>query len=339
MLAQNTPGKTIDASPGSSAAADDAGAVAVGIDIGGTKIAAGIVTKTGHLSHETSIPTPRPPRASRVRHLVETLLAQELAAADSLGLDVRAIGVGTAGIVDPWSGIVVSATDTLLDWVGTDIGAVIAAVCNLPVRVDNDVNAAAVAEVSVGAARSFRRCLIVAVGTGIGGALVADGRVERGATGTAGEIGHLPVGAVDGPACSCGRRGHLEAYASGPAMERRYAEVAPASPPADFRGIARLGESGDIVATRVISDAGSVLGRTLGGLVNVFDPEVVVLGGGVVEGSSVYMECAQAAFRAELLPTTARVLLLTAHFRSNAGLVGAGILALEDRAEAGSRDA
>lgn len=301
--------------------------VTIGIDIGGTKVAAGIVTRDGGVAHVSEGRTPDGGDPMKVVELVVSLLRRKVATASRMGLTVTGIGVGTAGVVSPSSGTVVSATENLSGWASIDLGATLTAASGLPVLVDNDVNAIAVAETSVGVAKAYDRSLIVSVGTGIGGAMVVHGVVDRGATGTAGEIGHMPIGPIDGPGCSCGRRGHLEAYASGPSMHRDYTAAAQAEPVPDYRAVARLAMRGDAVAERVVAAGAAVLGRVLGGLVNVLDPACVVLAGGVIGSGRGYLDAVETAFRAELLPATALVPMLISGLRVRAGIAGAGISA------------
>jgi glucokinase len=256
-------------------------------------------------------------------------LALETREAASRDWDVAAVGVGSAGVVDHDSGRVVSATDALPGWPGIDLRGELSARSGLPVSVDNDVNATALAEARAGAACDARRAILVMVGTGVGGALIGDRNVERGSSGTAGEIGHLPIGPVDGRLCGCGRGGHLEAYTSGPAMATWYRERGGRGA-ADFRGVAHLARSGDPLALAVVTEGAATLGRALGGLVNVLDPDAVVVGGGVVAAGGVFLRPLRRAYRAELLPGTAGVPMRVSRFGPRSGVIGAGILALDD---------
>jgi glucokinase len=303
-------------------------ALSVGIDIGGTKIAAGLIDARGRVHHTATAGTPRPALAESILEAVGRLVAGELAVAHRLDRQVVGVGVGTAGVVDPVTGTITSATETLVDWKGVEVSTRLASAVGLGVRVDNDVNAMAVAESQVGVGRGHGRILLIAVGTGIGGALVHCGGVDRGVSGTAGEVGHLPVGPTNGPRCPCGRRGHLEAYAAGPAIARRYAELA-STKTGDFRNVADRAATGDGDAVEALQEGATILGRALGGLVNVLDPEVVILAGGVVRAGPPFTGPLRDAFKAELLPGTSGVRLRHARFRSRAAVVGAGLLAFE----------
>jgi glucokinase len=304
--------------------------LAVGVDIGGTKVGVALVDADGCLLHEALAATPRPPDGDSVAALMIDLVANALAIASSAGRTVEAIGVGTAGVISPSTGAVASATNSLINWTGVDIRSRLRAISALPVVVVNDVNAMAVAEVKAGAGREFNRFLVVAVGTGIGGALVRDGRVDHGASGTAGEIGHLPVGPVDGRPCGCGRFGHLEAYCSGPSMARRYIELSRSTGSFDFEAVVSRARDGEPIAVDVVLEGASILGRAIGGLVNVLDPEAVVLGGGVVSAGQDVLLPFERSFRAELLPGPSRVALRYARFGSTTGVVGAALNALTE---------
>ncbi|MFH6691348.1 ROK family protein, partial [Cellulosimicrobium funkei] len=175
---------------------------------------------------------------------------------------LRAIGVGTAGVVDVGRGVIVSATDTLPGWPGTDVAgglrrrlADLAADADLPVSVENDVDAHAAGEVWRGAAAGARSALLVAVGTGVGGAVVLDGRPLRGAHHVAGELGHVPVPGAELLRCPCGRTGHLEAIGAGPAVHRRYLALGGDATSPDTRDVVARADAGDELAVSVVRDA------------------------------------------------------------------------------------
>jgi glucokinase len=193
---------------------------------------------------------------------------------------------------------------------------------SLPVAVDNDVRAAALGEARYGAAAE-RGALVVAVGTGIGGALIRDGALVPGASGVAGHLGHLPVPQAGPYRCSCGRFDHLEAVASGPAMVRAARNAG--LHVADLPALLVMAEA-DGRAREALEHSASVLGRTLGGLVNLLDPDVVVIGGGVAGAGDLWWEPLRRAFAAEALPPAAPRLARAA-LGTRAGLIGAAELA------------
>ncbi len=309
---------------------------ALGVDIGGTKIAAAVVREDGSVIGRRAVPTPVAGGAAAI--LAAALALSRRVLEEGRGLDIIAIGVGSAGEVDADHGVVTYASDNLPGWAGLALADEFAAATGLPAVIDNDVNALAAGESQFGAGRGFRDVLYVAVGTGIGGAVVLDGRLRRGASWAAGEIGHL-IAAWDGDrVCSCGRRGHLEAYAAGPALAARYWELAGieasgggsqgAAEALDLRAVAARARAGDLLARRVIAEGAEILGICLGGLLNVLDPQALVIGGGVAELGDLWWRPLAAALRGNPLPGPAQILLRPAHLGADSVLIGAAWLAL-----------
>ncbi len=291
--------------------------VVAGVDIGGTKIAAGLVDVDGRVTSRRTEATPE-----EAVDVVDTV-ANMLEALDP----PAAAGVGSAGVIDPQTGAVVSATDAIRHWAGTKLRDELKARTGLRVAVDNDVHAHARGELWLGAARSHDTVLFVAVGTGIGASLVIDGRVYHGSRGVAGHLGHLPATDGGDRPCSCGGSGHVEAVASGPAMARTYAEHANAA--LTVTEMSQRADQGDEVAASIIADAGASVGRAIGGAVNVVDPEIVVVGGGVSHCGRRWMDALTIAARAELLAAAAGVPIVPAGLGPDAALVGAAHLARE----------
>jgi glucokinase len=232
--------------------------------------------------------------------------------------------------------VITYASDNLPGWTGTDLAAAFSEAFGLPVSVDNDVNAMALGERIFGAGRGFEHALYLTVGTGVGGALVQDGKLWRGSTWTAGEIGHLLVSWDGRRRCSCGYTGHLEAYCAGPALAARYAEQASLADPPDLRDIAARASTGDDLARETIAEGATILGLALGGLLSVLDPQAVIVGGGVVELGEVWWRPLEAAVRAAPMPGPARVVLRRAELGVHAVLAGAGWMALEEHADLSS---
>lgn len=317
-----------------------AGPLAIGIDVGGTKLAGGVVDRYGRVSGLTRADTPAGDPA-RLRDVIVDLV-EELAAAHP----VVAVGVGAAGWVDPGPGRIRFAPH--LAWRDEPLREELARALRRPVRLENDANAAAWAEYRFGAGRpGGDPLLLVTVGTGIGGGIVAGGRLLRGAHGFAGEPGHQVV-VPDGRPCGCGRRGCLEQYASGPALVRSV-RAAAAEQPAAAAGLRELvgdldrltgplvttaARAGDKLARDAFDQLGRWLGAGLADLVQLLDPELLVIGGGVAEAGELLLAPAREAYRQALgqrgrLPVAQ---LRAARLGSLAGLVGAADLA---RAAAG----
>ncbi len=291
--------------PGSSSAT-------LGLDLGGTKIAAGVLLGEELVSF-VERPTPRGGAA------VVGALAE--AAREALGgRSVVAAGVGTPGPLDFDRGVVRFAPN-LPGLKNFPLRARLEAALGLPVVLENDANAAALAEHHLGAARGARHSLFVTVSTGIGGGVIVDGRVHRGAFGQGGEVGHLTV-LPGGPLCGCGNRGCLEAVASGRALERdaAYAYGRPVPVPELFA-------RNDAKARALIEGAAGHLGLALASLQRVFDPEVIVLGGGVaLGGGAAFLRRIEAAYRGHLRGWRLAPLRL-ARLGREAGVIGAALAA------------
>jgi glucokinase len=310
--------------------------LAIGIDIGGTKVAGGVVNSRGEVLARSHGHTPAHDVA-RTRQVIIDVI-RELASA----YQVVAVGIGAAGWIDADGATVRYAPN--LAWRDEPLRETVAAAVGLPVVVENDGNAAAWAEFRFGAGRGAGDSMVlVSVGTGIGGGIVVAGRLVRGAHGMAAEMGHARA-VPDGLACGCGRRGCLEQYASGRALAR-LARVGAAESPGDAGGLLELAggdpaaitgpmvttaaQSGDKVATEAFQQVGRWLGGGLADLVQVLDPQVIVVSGGVAEAGDLLLAPAREAFVEQL---AARGQLPVAPVRaaglgSLAGVVGAADLA------------
>lgn len=291
----------------------------VGVDIGGTKIAAAALDASGVLSHRLIRPTPRGSEA--VLDVVADLVA-ELAGSVRVG----AVGVGAPGVIDARDGSVLSSTDVLPGWAGTAVRCELQRRTGLPVAVDNDVRVMARGELALGAGRGYHDVIFVSVGTGVGGALARDGRVVTGPHGTAGELAHLLIPGTGAIACGCGRRDHLEGAVSGPAITAAYAARS-GTPAASLHEVAALMRLGDPIARNVVTEAGVLLGRVLAGLVAAVDVEVVVVGGGVAQIGSDFLGPLVESLRSEALPPLRHIAVQAAILGTDAPLIGAARLA------------
>ncbi|MDG6103426.1 ROK family protein [Dactylosporangium aurantiacum] len=299
--------------------------VVAAIDIGGTKTAVALVRHDRMLAR-TQAPTPaRDGGAAVLRqaaHLLDTLR-------DGVPAPV-AFGAAVAGVVDT-DGVVHSATDAIDGWDGTAVTAALTALTGLPGRTINDVHAFVLGEAGHGAAAGRRDVIGVAVGTGIGGGIISGGRLLTGARGAAGHLGHVPAGPAAGLPCPCGGSGHIEAVASGPAMTARYRAGRRATGAdaerMDLRHVVAAAAHGDPLAATILREAGTALGTVLGGLVNTFDPDVVVIGGGAAVPA--LLAATVPAVAAAAMPIRADVPVLPTALGGDAALFGAAITALE----------
>ena len=253
-------------------------------------------------------------------------------------MPITAVGIGTAGVVDVERGTILSATDAITGWAGTSVAAGVrerlaaAGLGELPVHVENDVDAYAAGEAWLGAGAGAEVVLMVAVGTGVGGALVIEGRTRRGAHHVAGEIGHVPVPGAQGEPCTCGRPGHLEGVAAGPQIHRRYLAKGGDPDVPDAREVERRAAAGDRIAQGVYRDSAACLGRALAGLVTVIDPDVVVVSGGLARAGDLWWGPLRRTFAAEIIDPLASIKIIPATLGTTAPIVGAarGALALAE---------
>ncbi|MGH2843179.1 MAG: ROK family protein, partial [Solirubrobacteraceae bacterium] len=288
-----------------------------GVDIGGTKLAVGAIDRDGRVLRRRIAPTPSGP--DKILETVASMI-------EDLGRP-QAVGVGAPGIIDGSSGRVWWATDTIAGWAGTEVTGVLSALIGGTVVADNDVRMMAHGESLLGAGRPHPDALLVSVGTGVGGAVRRCGELIHGAHGTAGEIAHLYVGPGT-RVCSCGRTGHLEAAVAGPGIAAAYTDHLGKSAPA-LEQVAESMRAGDPLARTVIEDAAVILGRALAGLVVALDVGAVIIAGGVLEIGDAWLSPLREALHAEVFPSHRQVPVLAAELGSEAGLVGAGLMAFE----------
>jgi glucokinase len=313
---------------------------AIGVDLGGTFLKMALLAPDGSIAARETVPTGGVEgfdavlarMAAGVRRLMERAPAGEIAG----------VGVGVPGMVDMAAGVVDDIPNLPGRWQGAPLGPLLARETGLPTRLINDARAFMLAEHRLGAARGAQTALGVAVGTGIGGAVVVNGALLFGLGGAAGEIGHLIV-QPGGIACACGNRGCAEPLATGPAIAaegvRRILQGFTTSLPQladnDLNAVtpalvAQAADAGDAVAIEILSDAGRWLGLALAGAIAMLAPEVVVLGGGVAQPDGVYWRAAEATARSHSHVTDIdRIAFRPAAFGYDAGVVGAALWSKE----------
>lgn len=307
------------------------------IDLGGTKILSlcldGELNIVGRDRRETVASEGGP--AAVIARMAASL---RTAAA---GRNLAAICVSTPGPCDPQRGIV-SAAPNLPGWQDVPLAALISAELGVQAWIEHDATAAAWAEQQIGAGRGARNLLYVTVSTGIGGGLIIDGQPYRGVSGSAGEIGHMQL-VEDGPLCGCGNRGCLEALASGRHLAEQAAAIVAAEPDGvlarlcreahsrgDARLLSRAADAGDSSADAAIRRAGGFLGAGLGGLINILNPEIVVIGGSLIHLGSRYLETARAAADARAFTQAWRdVRIVEASLGDDSPAIGAALIAMQ----------
>jgi glucokinase len=309
---------------------------AIGVDVGGTKIAAGVVTPEGEILNEVRYPSSGPR---------ERLLSSITRAVTEVkdGYEVGAVCLAVPGFVMGAENKVIFAPNLhaiegvpLKDELGERTG--------LSVTVENDANAAAWGEFRFGAGREVDHLVFITLGTGVGGGVVMHGILLRGAQGAGGELGHVTIQAT-GPRCGCGNHGCLEALASGTAIQRRAREVANEQPDSALGRLAierrvlgedvtELAQEGDEAAISVLKETGVWLGIGLAGFVNVFNPEVIAIGGGVARAGELILEHArQEVYLRARSPSRDLVRIQEATLGAESGVLGAAALARDESGE------
>lgn len=305
----------------------------IGVDIGGTSTRGAVVSAEGRILRRAEIRTDPTAGTKGILAILDDLLKDGHE-------NVGAIGVGAAGFVNFATGSITFAPN--LQYGDAQVGAAVRAHTNLPVVVDNDANAAAWGERAFGAAVGNDDIVLVTVGTGIGSGIIIAGRLIRGHTGTGAEIGHTVID-PNGPPCHCGLRGCLEQFAAGQAIERMARDAIrddPGSSIIDFAGsiesitaahVAKAARQRDKTALNVLKGAGTYLGIGLSNIANVFDPQVIVLGGGVISAGEPFLGPARDELFAMTTAQRRRPMRMAVGvLGDDAGILGAAALAFEE---------
>jgi glucokinase len=305
----------------------------IGVDLGGTKMAVGVVDSEQRVHYQG-----KEPSTGLTEERVVEELAEELLEAKQARPDVLAAGLGIPATIDRDRGVAIHAVNlTITD---VPIRDLMQERLGLPVYVDNDANVAALAEFLYGAGRGARDVVMLTIGTGIGGGLVLGGEVFRGSTGAAAELGHIVI-EEDGPKCqgNCPNRGCVEALASGTAIAKAGNAVAERDPdsalgkalaegPIVGRTVTELALAGDGPAREVVAEAGRHIGVALSSLANIFDPDAFVIGGGVSAVGDLLLDPAREELRSRALPPMNERPVKLAELGPDAGMIGAAAMAL-----------
>ncbi|MCX2748417.1 ROK family protein [Arthrobacter sp. MI7-26] len=313
----------------------------IGVDLGGTKTAAGVVGADGEVLFSEQIPTLNRGGGEAILRATAGLVGRLLRRAAGEGIDVGRVGVGSAGVIDAVNGEVVSATDAILGWAGTRLTAGLAQLLGLPrgsIMAVNDVHAHALGEAWRGAAAGSSSSLMVAFGTGVGGSFVLDGAPLLGHHYVGGHVGHFasPYAYHEGKAlpCVCGGSGHVEAIASGPAIHESFLRFGGSPDVPDTRAVFALARAasadsqGGPAAIKAIGVGAGAAGQAIGGLVNILDPETVVVSGGLADAGDFWWKPMERALRKELMAPLADIPVLRASLGNTAAIVGAAKLVL-----------
>lgn len=311
---------------------------AIGIDIGGTKIAGALVDESGNILRELRVPTPADNPAELTKAVADLI--------NQLGEGHKVVGAGiaAAGFIDADQANIVYAPN--LSWRNEPFKANVEALVDVPVILENDANAAGWAEYRFGAGKGYKHMVMLTIGTGVGGAIIADSHMLRGGFGIAGELGHIRV-VPDGRLCGCGQHGCLESYGSGTALLRAARELVDSGDPLGKRLRELEVEKGQLTgvevyaaivehdpgALKILRELGSWIGQAIGSLVAVLDPEIVVIGGGVSAAGDLLLEPIREAYLAHLPARGFRpeLKIVAAEFVNDAGVVGAADLVRDSK--------
>ena len=310
-------------------------------DLGGTKFAFGVVAENGEVIGSDKIETlakQGPEQAIQRVNLAAQSLLKKLNIKPE---ELIGIGIASPGPLDISKGCV-DGSPNLPGWTGYSIEAGLSTFFNLPARIDNDANAAALGEYKFGAGKNKKNMVYITVSTGIGGGVIVDGRLMRGANGNAAELGHLTLN-INGPACPCGANGCFEMYASGTAIARRTREAIQTGTQSQILNLAGSIEDitthhilealqkNDALAQKIWNETTEYLGRGLAVVINTFNPELIVVGGGVTAaGDLLFKPVREKALRYAFPRLAAVCSIVPAGLGSNVGVVGAAACAFED---------
>jgi glucokinase len=311
----------------------------VGLDLGGTKILAAVVSPDGRILSRAKKKTKANKGAEAVLERISKVIQSAIEEAGLQSTDLAGIGAGSPGPLDPDTGIIVTAPN--LGWENVNLKKYLEEIFGIPAFIDNDVNVGTLGELRLGAGKGISSAVGIFVGTGIGGGIILDGKLYRGFNKTAGEIGHMVLD-PSGPVCGCGQKGCLEALASRTAISRMIEEsladgkksiITKVSkrdiPKLKSRDLAVAFQEGDKVVTSALRKSAHYVGLAIGSLINFLNPEMFILGGGVVEAVEAFYlnEVTQSATGYAFAHASKNVRIVAAQLGDDSGVIGASQLA------------
>jgi len=308
-------------------------AVVIAVDLGGTHLRGGAVDEDGGIRHRFKLATPRDPKPTTLVGAIANAVKECRRLVSLEGTDVSAFAFAVPGNVSDGC---VGAAPNIPALNGLRLREILAAELQLPVTIENDANAAAVGEMWMGAGRSARTIVCLTLGTGVGGGIILEGKLWRGHDGSAAEVGHLSINPFGGVPCGCGSHDCLEVYASATAVVRLARERLPDFPASQLvvdpeltaEKIFRAGMAGDALAQETFRVMGTYLGAGLASLINIINPEIIIIGGGVADAWNLFSESMYAEVRNRSFPLpAAQVKIVRAECGDDAGLLGAAHLA------------
>lgn len=308
----------------------------IGIDVGGTNVKIALVDD-GKIIYSNNVPTYAQMGYEYTVNNIKQAIKDLMKETETTAADIKGIGFDFPGQVDYKTGVVKLAPN-IPGWVNVPIAQMIEEAFHIPTRIDNDVRCAALGEMNFGAGKGCQNFVCITVGTGIGSGLVVNGQLVRGAANAAGEIGHIKLQMKDGPICGCGDTGCLEAFASGPsivAMAQDYLKSGKSTKFREMAGdgeitpyiVAKAAEAGDPVAKRIFTIIGEYVGMGLVSVINLLNPEKVIIGGGVAEAGDLLLEpIRKTVMERAMVVARESVEIVPAELGNSAGVIGASML-------------
>ncbi|DAA95308.1 TPA: hypothetical protein CPT80_08330 [Candidatus Gastranaerophilales bacterium HUM_9] len=308
----------------------------IGIDVGGTNVKIALVNEKGGIVYSNSIPTRAEMGYEYTVNSMKEAIKELLKETNTSAKDVEGMGFGFPGQIDCKKGIVRLAPN-IPGWVDVPIAEIMEKEFGIPTRVDNDVRCAALGELNFGAGKGCENLVCITVGTGIGSGLIINGKLVRGASNAAGEIGHIKLDMTGGPLCGCGDRGCLEAFASGPSIVAMAEEYIKGGKSTKYRELANpditpyvvsvAAQQGDPVAKRIFTIIGEYIGVGLASVVNLLNPEKIIIGGGVAAAGDILMTPIKETLVKRAMPISGgAVEVVPAQLGNTAGVIGASLL-------------
>lgn len=309
----------------------------IGIDVGGTNVKIALVDGEGKIIYSNSVPTYAQMGYEYTVNNIKQAIKDLMKETNTEAKDIQGIGFDFPGQVDCKTGVVKNAPN-IPGWVNVPIAQMIEDEFHIPTRIDNDVRCAALGELKFGAGRGCENFVCITVGTGIGSGLVINGKVVRGAANAAGEIGHIKLQMEDGPLCGCGDSGCLEAFASGPSIVAMAQEYLKGGKSAKFRElagdgeitpyiVAKAAEAGDPVAKRIFEKMGYYIGMGLTSVINLLNPEKIIIGGGVAECGELLLDPIRRTINERAMKVQREAVeIVPAELGNSAGVIGASML-------------
>lgn len=311
--------------------------IVLATDLGGTNLRMAAVNQAGKILYRTKHETPKSERADEIVNAIISAARECEEKTKKIG-KVESIGAAVPATINASEGVIMKAPNLpALD--GFRLSAIVSGELNMPIILENDANAAAIGENWLGASKKFQNSICVTLGTGVGGGIIIDGKILHGVDGTAGEIGHICVEPLGAP-CGCGSRGCIEQYSSATAVVRLTRELENQYPKSILQNKTRLtsldvydaGKQGDDLALEVFRQMGFYLGIALGGLINVLNPEVIVIGGGAAAGWDLFIgHLEDQIHKRSFREPAERAKLVRAELGDDAGILGVAYQALNTR--------